>query len=250
MLKILKWIRLKPIAVDGVKVTFILGVTLARGGSKSIKNKNIALINKLPLLSYTIKEAQKSKMINAYIVNTDSKKISNVAEEYGAKVQFGRPKELSSDKAQSGHTLKYVVERFEAETKINVTVVCELMATNPLKNSFDIDKCINLLLKNKADSAIAMGRLYDHHPSRIKYLNDDGQICDFYPEVPESRRQDLTPKAFIRAGSIYVMSRKQISSGLRYGSKKSLGYILPDERFINIDQMRDLQIAKLMLRGK
>ena len=67
MLKILKWIRLKPIAVDGVKVTFILGVTLARGGSKSIKNKNIALINKLPLLSYTIKEAQKSKMINAYI---------------------------------------------------------------------------------------------------------------------------------------------------------------------------------------
>ena len=46
------------------------------------------------------------------------------------------------------------------------------------------------------------------------------------------------------------MSRKQISSGLRYGSKKSLGYILPDERFINIDQMRDLQIAKHMLKGK
>ena len=52
----------------------ILGITLARGGSKSIKNKNIVKIFNKPLIYYTIKEAKKSKFITDYIVSTDSKK--------------------------------------------------------------------------------------------------------------------------------------------------------------------------------
>ena len=37
----------------------ILAITLARGGSKSIRKKNIYKINGKPLLYYTIKEAKK-----------------------------------------------------------------------------------------------------------------------------------------------------------------------------------------------
>ena len=53
----------------------ILGVTLARGGSKGIKNKNLAKIKGKPLIYYTIKEAKKTKEITNYIVSTDSSKI-------------------------------------------------------------------------------------------------------------------------------------------------------------------------------
>ena len=232
----------------GVGDEMILAVTLARGGSKSIPKKNIARINDVPLLAYTIREALKSERIDNYIINTDSKEIERVAQDYGAEVQFGRPVHLSSDTAGSGVTLQYVVERFEQEKGVKVDVVVELMATNPLKNSTDIDNCIDKLCKQKATSVIAMGRLYDHHPSRIKYLEDDGKICDFYPEIPESRRQDLAPNAYIRAGSIYVMTREQISTGIRYGGPKSLGYVLPDQRFLNIDEPRDLLIAEMLLR--
>ena len=226
---------------------FNLGITLARGGSKSIPKKNIINVNGIPLLGYTIQEAQKSSMIDAYIINTDCQEIAAVAEKFGAEVQFGRPSNLSLDTAQSGHTLKYAVERFEVEKNVKVKIITELMATNPLKIAFDIDECVKLLNKSNADSTIAMGRLFDHHPSRIKYLNDESIICDFYPEIPESRRQDLKPNAYIRAGSIYVMTREQISSGLRYGTGKSLGYILPEERFINIDDQRDLFIAERII---
>ena len=232
----------------GVGDKMILAVTLARGGSKSIPKKNIAKINDIPLLAYTIREAQKSERIDNYIINTDSKDIERVAQNYGAEVQFGRPDHLSSDTAGSGETLQYVVERFERENSVKIDFVVELMATNPLKNSNDIDNCIDKLCKQKATSVIAMGRLYDHHPSRIKYLDEDGKICDFYPEVPESRRQDLVPYAYIRAGSIYVMTREQISTGVRYGGQKSLGYVLPDERFLNIDEPRDLLVAEMLLR--
>lgn len=227
-----------------------LGVTLARGGSKSIPKKNIAKVLGKPLLAFTIEAAKRSKCIDKYIVNTDCEEIAAVAEKYGATVQFGRPDELSLDTASSGETLKYVVERFEIETGVKVGLVTELMATNPLKTEEDIDACIMMLIDKSADSVIAMGRLYDHHPSRIKYLDQNGVISDFYPEIPESRRQDLSPDAYIRAGSIYVMTRGQISSSVRYGGAKSFGYILPDERFLNIDEPRDLLIAQQIITRK
>lgn len=227
-----------------------LGVTLARGGSKSIPKKNIADVAGKPLLAYTVEAARRSKYLDKYIVNTDCEEIAAVAEKYGAIVQFGRPDELSLDTASSGDTLKYVVERFENETRVKVDVVTELMATNPLKTEEDIDACILMLIDKSADSVIAMGRLYDHHPSRIKYLDEEGVISDFYPEVPESRRQDLTPLAYIRAGSVYAMTREQIATSRRYGGKQSYGYILPDDRFLNIDEPRDLLLAVQILGGK
>ena len=83
-------------------------------------------------------------MKSNYIVNTDCEEIAEIVDKYGAEVQFGRPEELSLDTAESGKTLKYVVERFETEKKINVNILTELMATNPLKTAYDIDSCIEL----------------------------------------------------------------------------------------------------------
>ena len=250
MRKTSKWIPLLLIVGVGDDMGINLAVTLARGGSKSIPKKNIAPIKGVPLLAYTIIEAQECSSIDAYIVNTDCEEIAKVAESYGAEVQFGRPDELSTDSASSGDTLKYAVERYESEKGVAVCTVTELMATNPLKLAVDIDACFNMLHKHSADSVIAMGRLYDHHPSRIKYLDQEGRVKDFYPEVPESRRQDLAPNAYIRAGSIYCMTRDQIDSAQRYGGQSSFGYVLPDERFMNIDEPRDLMIAELLMKER
>jgi CMP-N-acetylneuraminic acid synthetase len=190
---------------------------------------------------------KKSEFIDHYIVNTDSDEIADVAKKYGADVQFGRPKNLSDDTASSGETLKYAVERFENNSSLQSKIVVELMATNPLKSVLDIDGCIKKYNLLKAESVVAMGRLYDHHPSRIKFLDDNDRICDFFPEVPESRRQDLKPAAYVRAGSIYVLSRDKLRTGIRYGGNLSFGYRLPDERFLNIDEPRDLMVAETLL---
>ena len=59
----------------------ILGITLARGGSKSVPLKNIRPILKKPLIYYTIKEA-KSKLLTDYIVSTDHKRIFEISKKY------------------------------------------------------------------------------------------------------------------------------------------------------------------------
>ena len=46
----------------------VLAIIPARGNSKGIKKKNIQLVNKKPLIYYTIKEAKKSKLISNLIL--------------------------------------------------------------------------------------------------------------------------------------------------------------------------------------
>ena len=79
----------------------ILGVIPARGGSKAIKKKNIALINKHPLIAYTIIEANKSKLITDLVVSSDDNKIRTIAIQYGCQSPFKRPAYLSNDTATS-----------------------------------------------------------------------------------------------------------------------------------------------------
>jgi len=229
----------------------ILGITLARGGSKSVPKKNIRYINNKPLIFYTISESLKSKYINRYLVSTDDNEIRNISIEYGADVPFLRPKELSSDIASSADALKHAVKFVEKQDECRYDYIVELMCTNPLKTVHDIDSCIQKIIKTKADSVIAMNQLDDHHPARIKKIKDD-KIVDFcVKEKLESRRQDLRPKAFIRSGSIYVMTRKELMiHNRRYGSSNSRPYILPPERTVNIDNEIDFLVAEKMLSHK
>ena len=124
----------------------------------------------------------------------------------------------------------------------------ELMCTNPLKNNEDIDSVIEKAVKNNAESVIAVHKLDDHHPARIKKIVND-KIVDFCIEEPnEARRQDLKPLAYIRSGSIYCMRRDFIiEKNKRYGGSDSRPYILPPDRAINIDTMNDFLLAELIL---
>jgi len=227
----------------------ILAITLARGGSKAIKNKNIIKLNNLPLISYTIREAKKSKYIDEYIVSTDSKKIKKVAEKYGAYVPFLRPKAIATDKATSVDALVHAVNWMEKYNKVKYDYIIEIMCTNPLKKVKDIDEVIKKIVNTEADSVIAVHKLEDHHPIRIKKIIND-KIVDFtLKEIPETRRQDLKPNAYIRSGSIYALKRKHLMiEKLRYGSRNSRPYILPEERAVNIDTIADLYAAEKMIK--
>jgi len=229
----------------------VLGITLARGGSKSVLKKNIRAIAGKPLIAYTINEALKSKYLTRYIISTDDKNIKKISEEYGADVPFIRPKELATDTASSAAAIKHAVNFVEQEENCNYDFVIELMCTNPLKTVIDIDACIKKLIDTNADSVIAVHKLDDHHPARIKKIVND-YIVDFcISEVPESRRQDLKPDAYVRSGSIYALKRDHIViEGLRYGSNNSRPYILPSKRAVNVDTEIDFLVAEKLLIDK
>lgn len=228
----------------------VLGITLARGGSKSVRLKNVRPILGIPLLAYTVAEALRSRWMTRYLISTDHEEIARVAREYGAEAPFLRPAELATDTASSVSALQHAVEWAERDEGVRYDYVVDVMCTNPLKTAADIDAVVEKLVTSGADSVIAVHKLDDHHPARIKKIVHD-RIVDFcVPEMPESRRQDLKPDAYIRSGAIYGLRRDHLMiDGRRYGSSDSRPYILPPERAINVDAEIDFLMAETMLAG-
>ena len=70
------------------------------------------MLNKIPLIAWSILAAKKCKQIDEIIVSTDSIKISKIAKAYGAKVPFIRPKKFATDKASSFSVLKHAINFF------------------------------------------------------------------------------------------------------------------------------------------
>lgn len=230
----------------------IIALIPARSGSKGVKNKNIKKINNRPLIYYSIKAAQKSKFIDRIIVSTDSKKIANIANKLGAETPFLRPKNISKDK-----TLDYpVIEHFLKEmgyfnARHNVIIVF-LRPTMPLRSHKDIDKGLDLMLKNKNIGCVRSVRESTYPPFwQLKIKNNI--IRPFIKEVGKfqvnHRRQDL-PKTYVCDGYIdairsnIVFSQKKFPAGKVYAVKSIT------KEYVDIDTYYDFKKAKELLKKK
>jgi len=221
----------------------ILAITLARGGSKAIKKKNIVDICGKPLLQYTADEVKKSKYIDRYIVSTDADDIKKVCEDLDVEY-YSRSDEFAQSTSKSADSLIEVINNIEEDFDYIVEVMC----TNPLKTVGDIDGCIEKIEDTAADSVVSVVRIWDNHPSRVKYIEDD-LLKDFYPEPIENRRQDLAPPAYVRNGSIYITSTDRL---LKYKNRLTgilRPYIMSEDRTVNIDEMRDLQMVREIIKS-
>ena len=72
----------------------------ARSGSKRIKNKNIKIFNKKPMIYWVIKKLKKNQAIKKIVVTSDNVKILKLAKKYGADILIKRPKKLAKDNSK------------------------------------------------------------------------------------------------------------------------------------------------------
>ena len=227
----------------------VLGVTLARGGSKGVPGKHIRDLGGKPVLAWTIETAQACNMLDDYAVSSDSAEILATARYYGAHTIL-RPSGLARDDTPTLPALVHAVHEMERDGA-RYDYIVELRATAPFKTADDIDACIRLLDTTGADSVIGVCKLDDHHPARIKQVDADGYLRDWpgCPEPASGRRQDCKPDAYIRNGSIYAFRRDAImfKDGKIFGHERSLAYIMPPERSVNIDSELDFKLCQLLM---
>jgi pseudaminic acid cytidylyltransferase len=86
----------------------------ARLRSKRIKEKNIKILNGVPLLGHVIKALKAAKLFSRIVVSTDSKKIAKIAKKYGAEAPFLRDKKLSDDYTPTYKVLIDCIEKLKS----------------------------------------------------------------------------------------------------------------------------------------
>ena len=219
----------------------VLGLTMARGGSKGIPHKNIKEIAGKPLIAWTIEEATKSKHLNNYIVSTDDDKIIRFCNDMGVQA-IQRPERLARDDTPIVEALEHALSVAESQYGI-FDIVADIRCTNPLKDAGDIDGAIELLIAQGADSVIGVSPVTP--PERIKRLVG-GRIVDTFPEPPDGNRQFL-PEYWVRNGSIYVTWVEWIRKGKLWGHGHSLPWIMQKPKHINLDDWWDWKLAEVLL---
>jgi len=223
----------------------LLTIIPAKLDSKRLTKKNIRDLNGKPLLEYTIKEVKKSKFIDKYVVGTDDEDIKLVCDKNDVNVINRKPVKDTQTTAEGLLEILNQLPKYD--------YVIEIMCTNPLKTVEDIDEVIYKLHSTKATSVVSVVRIWDNHPSRIKYIENDvlvGLDSRENPDIPGQRRQDLTPAAYVRNGSIYAMTYNQITIDKCRIGNVTRPYIMPGSRTINIDEPRDLMLAKFIIENE
>ena len=163
-----------------------------------------------------------------------------------------RNKKLALDKTTSVDALKDAVIRCEKIYNQKFDYIIELPCVSPLRDAKDIDKALNILIKNKKiDSVIGFVNTGEKHPTRLKRISEN-KITNFCKEYPEpdygSRRQDFE-NCYIRNGSIYAMTRDCILYQNSRNGKNCYPFIMPSEKSINIDEKFDLLLAELLIKN-
>lgn len=123
-----------------------------RGGSKTIKDKNIKIFAGKPLLSWILESAIKSKVFDKVILSTDSKKILNIGKKYNILIPGLRPKKLAKSTSNQFDTHKYIFKKLNIND--NNSVVC-ILNNNPFINSKLIKDSYKIFKRYKYEKIIS-----------------------------------------------------------------------------------------------
>ncbi len=232
-----------------MKIKYAAIIT-ARGGSKRLPKKNILELAGKPLIAWTIEAAKNCSKIEDVIVTTDSEEIVKVAIEFGARVPFKRPEELSNDTATSFDVVKHCLDYLNEIEDKQVEYLVLLQPTSPLRSSEDIEKAIELLeLKNA--SAVVSVCPTEHSPLWSNTLDETLSLDSFLrDEVKNTRSQDL-PAYYRLNGAIYVCKVEDfLKEKTFFLSKNNFAYVMSTESSVDIDTQLDFLVADFLLKKK
>ncbi|MBU3154824.1 cytidylyltransferase domain-containing protein [Clostridium estertheticum] len=222
-----------------------LAIIPARGGSKSIPNKNIMSICGKPLIAYTIDAGKKSKYIDEIIVSTDSDVIKVIAEQYGAKVPFLRPEELSNDTSKSIDVVIHVIN-FYKKNDVSFDYVILLQPTSPLRTFEHLDNAIEKLIESNSTSLVSVCEA-DENPVLMRRIENEKlkEVISF--EGTNLRRQDL-PTFYKFNGALYINSNDMLMNKRKFVDENTVPYVMDKESSIDIDTMLDARLVELIIK--
>lgn len=222
----------------------IITIIPARGGSTEIKMKNLIILNKKPLLHYSVTASLKSKLVNRTIVSTDNEKIAKYAKKIGSEV-IHRPKKLSGSKIGLYPAILHVLNYLKKNEGYEPDLVLTLQNTSPFRNNHHIDDAISLLMRKSYDTVIS--------GFKSKYLmwkNNKKTITPInYNPLERPRRQEMG-KYFIENGAIYVTKYPSLKKSNSYVCGKVGLYEMPQHLSLEIDSYFDFFIAEQIFKSK
>lgn len=228
-----------------------IAVIPARGGSKGFPGKNIIPLGGKPLIAWSIEAAKKSKLVERVIVTTDDEKIASIAREYGAEVPFIRPAELAQDDTPPDPVLKHVLQFLEEKEGVSPEIIVWLEPPCPFRTPQEIDEAI-VALKNDSDADSLRSVIEPfQNPFKSWTIDENGYLSPFIKvegKALHTGPRQKTMKTYWQNGALFLLKYDTIMEKGNFFGDKILPYIMPSDRFVDIDKREDLELAEWYIR--
>lgn len=224
--------------MNSFTATTVLAVIPARGGSKGVPGKNLALVGGIPLVVRAIRACQDAELVTEVAVSTDDERIAEVAAAAGATV-IRRPAELANDTASSEAALVHAIsERYHDEPVAEVVLLVQ--CTSPFLTSAEIDEAVAAVTVGGADSAFTATAFHG-----FVWRQDASAYGVNHDQRSRPRRQER-PAEYLETGAAYAMR----TAGFLEAGHRFFGDIraIPTAaaRVLEIDEPSDLERARIL----
>jgi CMP-N-acetylneuraminic acid synthetase len=225
----------------------VLGVIPARGGSKGVPRKNLALLGGRPLLTYTCDAARRSRELTRVVLSTDDEEISEVGRRCSVEVPFHRPADLALDDTPMLAVLQHAVGVLDEREGYRADVVVLLQPTSPLRQPEHIDAVVRLLRQTGADSVVSVVEVpHQFNPVSVLRL-EDARLVPYASGPTMTRRQDK-PLVYARNGPAVLSARRSVvmEQNSLYGND-CRPFVMSPEDSLDVDGVWDLELIELVL---
>lgn len=215
----------------------------ARGGSKRVPKKNIINFHGKPLIAYTIEAAIRSKLFGEHIyVSSDSDEILKIAKRFGAK-PVKRPDNISGDQA----TLEAAAIHLITTTGITFTNLCLLMPNFPLRNALDVKESYKTFLATKAPTLMTVTD-YQWLTPFWAMQERQGVLHWFFGRKYLIDSKLLPKNVYALADAVRWVKVAHFLKEKNFHGKKVAKHEIPFERSIEIDDYKNLELAKKLYK--
>ena len=232
----------------------VLGVILARAGSKGLPDKCVRALLGRPVIAYTFDHARAADSLTDIVLTTDSEPAKRLARDARITV-VDRPAELASDTATVDAAARHAVLEWEhAHPDRPVNIIVLLYGNIPVRAEGVIDRAVRLLIETGADSARTVAPVSKQHPDWIHRL--DGDRMRQFRVNSIYRRQDLEPLHY-HDGAVCAVTRDALFGALRtpedhqsFLGRDRRAVVQRCEDAVDIDEPIDFFLAEALLRAR
>lgn len=224
-----------------------IAIIPARGGSKRIKNKNIVDFLGKPLIYYSLQVAKESGLFDQIHVSTDSEEIKDAVESLGFSVDFMRDPVLADDYVGTLPVVRWVLQTYQ-KRQHHYDDVCLILPTAPLIEPDDLRNSYQLFESLEKKHSILPVASYPAPIEWAFYQRESGVLDACQPNMFQVRSQDLEKKYF-DSGTFVWFSKEHVLSDALAGDEGFAAYVLDRYKAIDINDMEDLEFARVIKLG-
>lgn len=219
----------------------VLVVIPVKEHSTRLLGKNLKDLCGKPMMAYPIEAAKDAHGVSRVVVTTESEKIKEIAQQYGAEVPFLRPMELTEDAVTSQQVVVHALDELKKIEGYEPDYVLLLYPTSPLLSRERIEQAIALAIEKDADSVIS-----GHYDKGHYWLEADGGWKRLYPiELVNSQYQK---PLFVENGAIYMTRASLVPKQIIADCAQVL-LMNPDEN-VDVDYPEDFAKVEEILKSK